>query len=212
MRPAARSPDHAVHLTPKGENRMARPSKFAHIVYRTRRFDEMVDWYEKVFEARVQYRNPALAFLTYDDEHHRFAFANLSVLDPAGGTSDGRADGGVDHVAYTYASLGDLVDTYERLKRQGIVPYWPIRHGPTLSLYYRDPDGNRMEFQVDCFATAEEANAYLHGEAFAANPIGVTFDPEALVAQFRRGVPERELLARPDGAPSPIPREHGLGA
>ena len=24
---------------------MAKPSKFAHIVYRTRRFDEMVDWY-----------------------------------------------------------------------------------------------------------------------------------------------------------------------
>jgi catechol 2,3-dioxygenase-like lactoylglutathione lyase family enzyme len=127
---------------------MARPSKFAHIVYRTRRFDEMIDWYEKVFEARVQHRNPALAFLTYDDEHHRFAFANLSVLDPAGGTGDGRADGGVDHVAYTYANLGDLLDTYARLKRQGIEPYWPIRHGPTLSLYYKDPDGNRMEFQV----------------------------------------------------------------
>ena len=61
---------------------MAAPSKFAHIVYRTRRFEQMIGWYEKVFEAKVQYRNPVLAFLTYDDEHHRFAFANLSVLDP----------------------------------------------------------------------------------------------------------------------------------
>ena len=56
---------------------MAKPSKFAHVVYSTRRFEEMVDWYQKVFEATVAYQNPAFAFLTYDDEHHRFAFANL---------------------------------------------------------------------------------------------------------------------------------------
>jgi catechol-2,3-dioxygenase len=61
---------------------MARPTKFAHIVYRTRRFEQMVAWYEMVFEAKVQYRNPVLAFLTYDDEHHRFAFVNLSALGP----------------------------------------------------------------------------------------------------------------------------------
>ncbi len=191
---------------------MAKPSKFAHIVYRTRRFEEMIAWYEKVFEAKVQYRNPVLAFLTYDEEHHRFAFANLSVLDPEGAASAGRPDAGVDHVAYTYASLADLVDTYTRLKRQGIVPYWPIRHGPTLSFYYKDPDGNRIEFQVDCFATAEEANAYMLSDEFASNPIGVRFDPDELVEQFRKGVPEAKLLARPEGPGSPIPREHGIGA
>lgn len=191
---------------------MAKPSKFAHIVYRTRRFEQMIAWYQKVFEAKVQYQNPALAFLTYDDEHHRFAFANLAVLDPAGTASQGKMDAGVDHVAYTYASLADLVDTYTRLKQHGITPYWPIRHGPTLSLYYRDPDGNRLEFQVDCFATAEEANAYMVGDAFATNPIGVNFDPDELVSQFQRGVPERQLLARPAGPPAAIPPEHGIGA
>ena len=191
---------------------MAKPSKFAHIVYRTRRFEEMIAWYEKVFEAKVQYRNPVLAFLTYDEEHHRFAFANLSALNPEGAPAVGRPDVGVDHVAYTYASLADLVDTYTRLKREGIAPYWPIRHGPTLSLYYRDPDGNRIEFQVDCFATAEEANAYMLSDEFASNPIGVRFDPDELVEQYRKGVPEAKLLARPEGPGSPIPREHGIGA
>ena len=91
---------------------MAKPSKFAHIVYRTRRFEEMTSWYERVFEAKVQYKNPALAFLTYDEEHHRFAFGNLDVLDPAGKGSAGKSDAGVDHVAYTYASLRDLIETY----------------------------------------------------------------------------------------------------
>ena len=46
-----------------------RPTKFAHVVYRTRRFDEMLKWYETVFDTRVQYQNPGFAFLTYDDEH-----------------------------------------------------------------------------------------------------------------------------------------------
>jgi hypothetical protein len=56
----------------------------------------MISWYERVFEAKVQYKNPALAFLTYDDEHHRFAFGNLDVLDPAGKGSGGKSDAGVD--------------------------------------------------------------------------------------------------------------------
>jgi catechol-2,3-dioxygenase len=192
---------------------MAKPSKFAHIVYRTRRFEEMISWYQRAFEARVRYQNPVIAFLAYDDEHHRIAFINLSVADPEGGKTQGSADAGVDHAAYTYANLRDLLDTYSRLKREGIAPYWPIRHGPTLSLYYKDPDGNRLEFQVDSFASAEEATEYMQGEAFATNPIGIQFDPDELLAQFESGVSEAELLARPAVSVAPvIPREHGIGA
>lgn len=69
-----------------------RPAKFVHVVYRTRRFEPMIAWYQAVFDARVQYQNPALAFLTYDDEHHRFAFANLAVLQPEGSDLEARRD------------------------------------------------------------------------------------------------------------------------
>jgi catechol-2,3-dioxygenase len=190
-------------------NNMAKPSKFAHVVYSTRRFEEMIDWYQKVFEARVVYQNPILAFLTYDDEHHRFAFANLSALNPASVETVPRDKAGVNHVAYTYANLGDLLDTYERLKQMGIMPYWPVHHGMTLSLYYKDPDGNRMEFQIDC-CSVEEANAFMQTDAFAANPIGVEIDPEALLAEYRSGVPDHQLLAQPEGPMSPIPDAHGI--
>ena len=61
-----------------------RPAKFVHVVYRTRRFEAMLRWYATVFDARIQHQDPVLAFLTYDDEHHRFAFVNLSVIDPDG--------------------------------------------------------------------------------------------------------------------------------
>jgi catechol-2,3-dioxygenase len=176
----------------------------------TRRFDDMIAWYQSVFEAKVQYQNPAFAFLTYDDEHHRFAFANMSALDPEGVASEAPAKIGVNHVGYTYADLGELLDTYARLKELDITPYWRVHHGVTLSLYYQDPDGNRMEFQVDCCANADEAHAYMHSDGFAANPVGVPIDPDVLLAQYRNGTPLDNLLVQPDGPVSQIPHEHGL--
>ncbi len=193
---------------------MAQPRKFAHVVYRTRRFAEMVEWYEKVFQAKVQYQNELLAFLTYDEEHHRFAFINLAQVNPDEQTPAVDDDGagqlmpGVDHVAYTYASLGDLLDTYSELKEQGITPYWPVHHGVTVSFYYRDPDGNRLEFQADCFASAEEGNTYMRSDAYASNPIGVAFDPEDFIERLKNGTPVEQLLTRPNGPMVPIPPEH----
>jgi catechol-2,3-dioxygenase len=173
----------------------------------TRRYEEMLDWYEKVFEAKVQYQNPAIAFLTYDD---RFAFANMSVLTPNSTDTDATAKVGVNHVGYTFSTVANLLETYDRLKQLGIKPYWQVHHGVTLSVYYRDPDGNRMEFQVDCCANADEAYAYMHSEAFAANPVGVAVDFDTLVEKARGGVPVEELLTQPQGPPAPIPVEHGM--
>jgi catechol 2,3-dioxygenase-like lactoylglutathione lyase family enzyme len=188
---------------------MAKPVKFAHVVYMTRRYDEMIDWYGHVFEAEIVHRDPALAFMTYDDEHHRFAFANLDVLDPGTSGPDERGRIGVNHVAYTYAGAGDLMETYARLKTAGILPYWPVHHGTTLSLYYKDPDGNRMELQVDC-GSVDDAKAYMSGDRFAANPIGVTYDPDALLSRWRSGESEDDLIKMPDGPISAIPQLHGL--
>ena len=176
---------------------LIRPKKFAHVVYRTRRFDEMIRWYQTVFGASIQHQNPALAFLTYDDEHHRVALLNLALVQP-GPAAAGvpRKTEGVDHVAYTYASLRDLLENYDRLQKLGIRPYWCIHHGITVSMYYADPDGNQMEFQVDCFTTNEAANAFMEGPHFGENPIGVTYDPDALLARLRAGEPEQALLPR----------------
>lgn len=189
---------------------MAPPTKLAHVVYMTRRFDEMISWYQSVFEAKVQYQNPAFAFLTYDDEHHRFAFANMNAFNPNGIDKDANARIGVNHIGYTFSNVGELLDTYDRLKGLGIAPYWQVHHGVTLSVYYQDPDGNRMEFQVDCCLNAEEANAYMNSEAFAANPVGVEVSFDSLLAQYRGGVLPEDLLLRPEGPQSPIPVAHGL--
>jgi len=158
------------------------PVQLAHIVRRTSRFAEMVEWYQTVLAAEVVHSDAMLAFLTYDDEHHRVAIANIPGLE-----EQPQLAAGTDHVAFTYADLGDLLYTYARLKSAGIEPYWCVNHGPTTSLYYKDPDGSRVEMQVDNFATAEAANRWMRSGDFAANPIGIVFDPDSLLARYKSG-------------------------
>ncbi|EWS53719.1 Biphenyl-2,3-diol 1,2-dioxygenase 2 [Methylibium sp. T29] len=164
----------------------------------------MLAWYRVVFDARIQQQSPALAFLTYDDEHHRFAFANLALLQPEGETEKTGLIG-IDHVAYGYASLHDLFENYVQLKSLGITPYWCVHHGVTVSMYYADPDGNQMEFQVEAFASKQEANAFMRGPVYAANPLGVEFDPDDWLARLAAGTPASDLLVRREHVPmSPI--------
>jgi catechol 2,3-dioxygenase-like lactoylglutathione lyase family enzyme len=186
---------------------MAKPIKFSHVLFMTRRFDEMVAWYERLFEAETVHRDPAVAFLTYDTENHRFGFANLDILRPGPQPGAGFSETGVNHLSYTYASAGDVLETYARLRDVGVVPYWSVHHGITLSMYYRDPDGNRIEIQAECFDD-EAALAFMRGPVFASNPIGVDYDPDALLARYRSGESEAELLRLPDGIVADIPAAH----
>jgi catechol-2,3-dioxygenase len=179
---------------------MASPSKFAHIVYRTHRYQEMIDWYQRVFDAKVQNQTDMLSFLTYDEEHHRFAFLNL------GGTpSDDKPDQaapGVHHVAYTWDNVKDLMAQYEKMCGLGCKPFMSVRHGPTLSMYYEDPDGNGLEFQVDLLS-ADEANSFMQGDAFHANPIGEPFDPDQLVQALASRQDILPLVIRSDQGEPP---------
>jgi len=169
-----------------------KPIQLAHIVRRTTRFEEMLNWYRTVLGAEVVHSDAMLAFLSYDAEHHRIAIAQIPGLEEQSPMA-----AGTDHVAFTYADLGDLLYTYSRLKREGIEPYWCINHGPTTSMYYKDPDGSRVELQVDNFPSAEEANQWMRSGDFAANPIGVIFDPDDLLARYVAGDAMETLTARP---------------
>ena len=92
----------------------------------------------------------------------------------------------MEHFAFTYASLDDLFAQYERMKAKGVSPYWTINHGMTLSAYYRDPDGNQVETQVDAM-TMSEADAFMCGPLFATNPIGIDVNFDELVSRYRAG-------------------------
>jgi catechol-2,3-dioxygenase len=170
-----------------------RPIRFAHAVFKTARYRELVEWWRAVLLAEVVHENPLLTFMTYDDEHHRIAIVNVPSLQDRPQEACG-----LEHVAYTYGSLAELLHTYRRLKALGIEPYWTVNHGPTTSMYYRDPDGNQVELQIDNFPDTASLHAWFRSGAFAKNPLGVPFEPEQLVARFESGEPLEELLRRPD--------------
>ena len=178
------------------------PAKFAHFVLRTGQFDRMVAWYVTVLAARIVFREELLCFLSYDDEHHRLALINIPGLPERDPDAVG-----TDHVAYAYTNLGELLSTYRRLKAAGILPHWPINHGVTTSMYYRDPDNNRVELQIDNFATPAELDGYFKSRAFAENPVGVTYDPEELCRRYEAGETMADLLRIP---PLPPARPPGI--
>ena len=169
----------------------ASPAKLAHVVLRTGQMKAMLDWYVRVLDGRVAHEGEYLAFMTYDEEHHRVAFAVT-------GASERPDDKhtGLHHVAFTYSTLGDLIGTYKRLRALGIQPTVTINHGPTMSMYYTDPDGNNIELQFDNFETPEEAREFFESDAFAENPVGGLFDPDQLAARFEAGEPVAELVKR----------------
>ncbi|KAI0432366.1 Glyoxalase/Bleomycin resistance protein/Dihydroxybiphenyl dioxygenase [Xylaria sp. FL1042] len=168
------------------------PKYLAHIVLKTPNLQTMSTFYKTFLGAHASFENEHLSFLTYDEEHHRIAIVAFP-----GVTAKTPSSAGMDHVAFTYDSVTDLLTAYKQRKSAGIVPVWCTNHGPTTSLYYADPDGNRIETQVDNFDSVEETDAFMHGPDFKENPIGVDFDPEELIAKLERGVSESEIKKRP---------------
>lgn len=183
----------AIPPSARARGRIA-PARLAHIVLRTHRYDEMIAWWSSVLELKPLHANPFVTFLTFDDEHHRIAISRPPDLKD-------RAPNcvGVDHFAFAYASVGELLATYERLAENGIRPTTSIHHGISLSFYYLDPDRNQVELQVDAFPSVAATNAHLAGGMFSRNPIGVLFDADALVKRWRAGASDAELLKPLEG-------------
>ena len=171
---------------------MSSPSKLAHFVLRTGRYSQMRDWYRSVLGARVAFDNGQACFLSYDDEHHR-----VGIIDTGATEQPGPKARGLEHVAFTYSGLPELLDTFERLSREHILPFWSVNHGTTTSLYYRDPDGNHLELQVDNFATMAEAARFMASELFDRNPIGADIDPHELLRRLRAGERPESLTQPP---------------
>lgn len=170
-----------------------RPSKLSHLVIRTSALARLKSWYLTVLSARVSYENDLVCFATYDDEHHRIGIVQLP------GVASGPASAavpGLEHVSFAYADLGSLLANYRRLKNVGIEPFWTINHGPTISMYYRDPDGNKVELQVDVFDSPEAVNEYL-ARHYPENFMGIIFDPEDMIRRYEAGEPIEQLYDRP---------------
>jgi catechol 2,3-dioxygenase len=174
-------------------NAVIRPT-LHHFNLKTMRLQQMIDWYATVVGMTSNYQFPGGAWLTNDEANHRLALLTSPQLseDP-----DKLMHNGFHHSAFEYPSMGDLLDTYSRLKALGIEPHASLDHGMTTSFYYEDPDGNSVELQSDNFGSWQESGEWMRtAPQFAANPIGMPVDPQQMVAARQAGASFAELHER----------------
>jgi catechol-2,3-dioxygenase len=166
----------------------------------------MIGWYEFVLGVKVNYRDKSAAWTTNDAANHRVAFLAVPGLsdDPQKVQHNG-----MHHLAFEYGSFADLMESYDRMRQGGVEPAFCLDHGLTISLYYRDPEGNFVELQSDNFGDWAASTEFMRTSAdFAANPIGTFFDPAKVYDACKSGIEFKALQTsiRSGGyLPSPIP-------
>lgn len=77
----------------------------------------------------------------------------------------------------------------------------------STSTYYRDPDCNKIEFQIDNFPAIDACKACFVSPGFDGNLLGAQCDPEALSQKPIAGMAAIGLL-RQGAASSPPEREY----
>lgn len=132
-------------------------------------------------------------FLVHENEHPHHQVIGLFGMDSL---VDAEASGpGLHHFQFGTESLDSLFAQYERMKAFGVHPHRTANHGQATSFYFRDPDGNVIEFTTSNFPTMAEELAFMASPAFAANPSGLELNPEEFAARYHAGEPRESLLS-----------------
>jgi len=129
-----------------------------------------------------------------DEVNHRLAFVEVPGLtaDP-----DRSRHKRLQHVAFEYPRIDDLLGTYVRLKRLGIQPVLAADQGLQTAFYYKDPDHNIVELNVNNYGDEWTATEHMKTSPdFAANPMGAYDDPEKMIAARKTGATPWELHER----------------
>jgi catechol 2,3-dioxygenase len=164
-----------------------------HVTIKTSRMDKMIEWYGTVVGAKVQFRDQVACWMTNDEANHRVAFLTVPGLSD---DTDKVSHNGVHHFAFEYESFDDLMSSFARMRAAGIEPAFCLDHGLTISLYYRDPEGNYIELQSDNFSDWEKSSEFMRTSPdFAANSIGTFFDPGPVYDALKSGIEFKTLQA-----------------
>jgi catechol 2,3-dioxygenase-like lactoylglutathione lyase family enzyme len=179
--------------------------KLQHYGLTTANADGMIDWYRKVLGMTVNYRFAApagaqnapsfsAAFVSNDEVHHRIVFFEMPAL--VAGPEKAR-HARVQHVAFEYETLDDLLGTYARLKRLEILPVLAVDEGLQTGFYYTDPDQNSVELNVNNYGNEWTATEHMKTAAASAERSRRAFiDPDQMLAARRAGASAWELHER----------------
>lgn len=144
----------------------------------------MEEFYTRVLGFIVTDRGPlgsaSLVFLSRNpSEHHQIVLVS--------GRPAAEAFNPINQVSFRVDGLAGLREMHRRLQEEGVKELAPVSHGNALSVYFRDPEGNRLELFIDTPWYVEQ-------------PVRVPIDlgrPEAEIWEWA----ERDARSRPGFQP-----------
>ena len=120
---------------------------FSHVGLFVHDLERMADFYTRLLgfavSDRGQLGKTSLVFLTRDPrEHHQIVLAS--------GRPEELAFNAINQISFRMDDFAGLREMYRAVAAEaGVSEIAPVSHGNALSVYFRDPEGNRIELFVD---------------------------------------------------------------
>lgn len=123
--------------------------KFSHMGFYVTDLDRVANFYTDILGFTITDRGhlegpegPQLIFLSRDpDEHHQIVLAS--------GRPATLSFNVINQISLKADSLETLQHFHARLFQTEATDIAPVTHGNALSVYFRDPEGNRIELYID---------------------------------------------------------------
>ncbi len=124
--------------------------RFSHVGFFVRDLERMADFYSRVLGFAITDRGTletprgtvGLVFLSRDPgEHHQIVLAS--------GRPENLPFNPINQISFRMADFAGLREMHRRIQGEAVREIAPVSHGNALSVYFLDPEGNRIELFID---------------------------------------------------------------
>ena len=127
------------------------PLRVGHVVFNVSDVARSEKFYTELVGLQVAARRDNAAFLTCGTQHH-----DIALFQAPGAPAPSEAPVvGLNHVALQLSDRAALRARYDLLRERGVAVR-TTEHNVTLSIYFQDPDGNRIELFCDRYVDGLE--------------------------------------------------------
>ena len=140
---------------------MVKINKVGHVVLAVKDPEASAKWYTEVLGMDLMYYNEKgkMAFLSFGTQHHDIAVVKAPEDATLGSP-------GISHTALQIeGGLDELKQLYQRMKDKGVKIDFTTDHGLSKSVYFFDPDGNRLEVFCETMTPEEGIEFMREGRA-----------------------------------------------
>ena len=125
---------------------MIQACKLGHVVLKVRDAGKSKEFYTRTLGLQVAHEDleRGAVFLSFGQAHHELALFQLAT-----GETPDATQPGLHHMAWQLGTFGELQAAYRELKAMGVPIESTVEHNVTRSVYFYDPDGNRVELYCD---------------------------------------------------------------